>query len=269
MNTTWRRKFSWSLQRQYYWDFCPRAYYYNYIREWEEGSDKEELIKLKQLRLWEEICSELLLEGIEKLVRGNLLSEVKEGLRDRLEGIFQSPQDFLVPGERDIYSSPHEIAALLSQYLENFLSLFQPSGSQGYFYRLKERIFYKGIPITVSPDFLFQSPEKIVVSKLIINPPQVSELLELQACSLILWAEERFEMGRENIFCDYYYLSDLRIERKNYTSEEIEKLADKIVLSTHKMLVVKGEQDFSARPDKERCSLCKFYSICPESMYSG
>ncbi|OQX83691.1 MAG: hypothetical protein B6D53_01845 [Candidatus Omnitrophica bacterium 4484_49] len=267
MNITWRRKFTWSPERQYYWDFCPRAYYYNYIGEWEEGMDKEKLESLKKLCSWEELYKDLLLEGIEELVTGDSVPEVKKRLRNRLEKVFQAPQDFLIPGERDVYSSSEEILGVLSQYLDNFLSLFQPSGIQGYFYRVQERIYYKGLPITVSPDFLFQHPERTIVSKLIISPPSVPQLLDLQACSLILWAEEKFGMEVENIFCDYYYLSDLRMERKKYSRPQIIELAEKIIIFAHRMLIVKGIEDFPARSEEGRCRLCKFSSICPDTDY--
>ncbi|HDI46092.1 MAG TPA: hypothetical protein ENF60_02015 [Candidatus Omnitrophica bacterium] len=266
MNIAWRRKFAWSYERQWWWDFCPRGYYYNYIMEWEQGIDKQKLMTLKSLLSREELQRNLILEGIEELIKGNSLNHVKENLEQKLYQILRNPSDFLIPGEQ-AYFSFEEMRKVINNYLNNFLSLFHPSGTQGYFYRLQEKVLYKGLPILVAPDFVFQDPQKVIISKLVMTSSVNPEVFNLEACSLVLWAEEKFNIERENVSCNYYYLSEPRIERKRYSAWEIEKWAEKIITSAHRMLVVKSIEDFSPTPSLEKCRLCKFCSICADTRF--
>lgn len=267
MNIAWRREFTWSPERQYWWDFCPRSYYYYYIMEWEEGIDKQEVMRLKSLLSRKELQRNLVLDGIEELIKGSSLNQVRENIEQKLYQILHNPSAFLISGEQACLSF-EEIMEEINKFLNNFFSLYFPSGTQGYFYRIQEKVFYKGLPILVAPDFVFEEPSGVIVSKLVTTFPPNPEILDLQACSFILWAEEKFNMERENVSCEYYYLYEPRVERKKYSASEIENWAEKIITSAHRMLVVNSIEDFSPTPSLEKCRLCKFCTICVDTQFS-
>lgn len=266
MVINWRRRFLWSRERQKAWDFCLRSYYYRYLAEWEEHAQKDLIQKLNSLLLWPELKKNIFLNLIAMVVERKDTSKIREQLKENLAQILSQPDKILLPREIESLSLEKALEEL-DGLLKNFISLYQNSFGRIQFLRAEEKFYYRGIPMLVNPNFIFISDEGIILSKLEISKSEQDNLARFELCSHILWVQENYNFIPEKIKYELIYLEDCEVEEVYMTGEELSLLVSEILNRAQKMLLIQNSNELYPSPSLEKCKTCRFFSLCPDSLY--
>ncbi|HPO89914.1 MAG TPA: hypothetical protein P5105_00370 [Victivallales bacterium] len=283
-------KFSFSISKLRFFEFCKRAYYFRYILSrggWDKASPQKtrEIYSLKNLIRTEQFLSEVLKESFKNYLKqgkmkkqkkefyqianiefyklwnryySNFLNFTDEGKNKMLLDIFYSPEN----SEELHFKIFNQFKQLISLFVES--TFFKEYSNTQYLYlrdlNEPEQIEIGGIPVFTSPFLLKVQADTAEVSQLFLNNFKILKYWDISASLLEIFTKQKTKSPKITV------RSIFLIENKFlsvWASRPISEIKGFIKEKSEEILYFENNTcNLPEVENKEKCKFCEFRKLC-------
>lgn len=279
LDPAWKGKYGWSVSSDRLWQACRRAFFYQYVAPWRSSSNRAERERLFTLKK---------LTGI-RLLEGRLVHEASENLinQHRLGRALQL--DPAIAFYRDSVRRYRETARetiaeayngllLRDEFFDlirddgtlqvaNFVQITWPNlaGLEYLQHEEFESFYLHGIKVNVKVDYATRSPDgTVVVTDWKTGQDLRPEEGSVQLAVYGLWAASKYEVPLNKVRLELAYLRTGRSYPLEVTQELVQDAKEAVIAGAGEVLASDALEDFPTSPHPERCTACKFATVCPD-----
>ena len=274
----WKGKYGWSVSSDRLWQTCRRAFYYQYVAPWQASAERSERERLFRLRG---------LTGL-KLLEGRLVHETAENLvnQHRLGRSLQVAPAVAFYDERvraykgtsrDTVVEAYNGLLLRDEFWElirndgaaqlgNFIQIIWPNLADLEYLQHEEfeNFYLQDIKVNVKVDYTTRSQNGIVVvTDWKTGQDFRPEEGNVQLAVYGLWAASKFQVPLGKVRLELAYLRTGRSYPVELTEDLVRDAKEAVTAGAAEVLAAEDLDDFPTSPDPDKCTSCKFATVCP------
>ncbi|MFA5237812.1 MAG: PD-(D/E)XK nuclease family protein [Methanoregula sp.] len=270
---------TWSFTKHRVWNRCQRQYYYEYIAPYVKTGA---VVFPEKIRWLKNFSSKFVVQG--QLIHDIIDQQIELACDKKPMDFFEAESVFAkkvsnyraVGGETFTeYHNGEKIPDSFFTYiLENGKTCLHTFFAKWPEFAKRECLRHEqfdhfsigDVGVTVRVDFAAKMPDgTIVLSDWKTGRDDDEYESELQMAAYVLWAEEFYNLGPDEIGTELVFLKTGATRPYAFYEEQLRDVRVQIVREFAAMNASYEFSDFPARPFMRECLSCKFAEVCPEA----